>query len=199
MSAGHIGHGARMAGRLQGPGDVVNRAVMAGVIGLALAISGCGGGHDPKSDFAALLKGVETAHASGSVYRPAGYKITDILPGRPGDESDSVVVGTVSSVTHGYGYALKNPPPEGGEVAARVDYHDAAAHWRNLDVTINVSETVAGRQMTTITIPWAVLGNEQSGDDADAVARALKGLGRIVVFTHSVPANLASWDGLRRI
>jgi hypothetical protein len=188
-----------MAGRRHGTVAVVSKVIVTGLIGLALTVSGCGGTGETKADFAALLKSVEGSQASASVYRPPDYTITDLLPGRRGDGSDSLVVGTVSSVTHGYGYALKDPPPEGGEIAVRVNYDDRAAQWRNLEVTIDVSETIAGPQMTSVTIPWAVLGNDHSGDDAEAAARALRRLGRVVVFTQKVPAHLASWDGLPRV
>src|SRR4051812_15317712 len=184
-----------MAGQLRGSA-VARTLVVSGLF--AVSISGCAGTHDAKADFAVLIHGVATSPASGSVYRPTDYTISTVIPGQRGDVSDSVVVGKISSVTHGFGYVLKDPPPS-GEVAGRVDYDDPAAQWRNLHVTIDASETLAGPQMTTITIPWAVLGNSQSGEDAEAAARALKGLGRVVVFTNSVPPNLVSWDGLRRI
>jgi hypothetical protein len=145
---------------------------------------------DPAADRAALAA---NAHSSvGSFFR--GYtRVTEALPNakdRDGRSvNDSVVVGTVTAVADGAGYDETGKMPIAGHPGARVtSFDDPLADWRTLAVTVDVGEAVAGPRSSQLVLSWPLMGNSARGDDKEEIGRALKSLGRIVVFSTARPA-----------
>jgi hypothetical protein len=91
--------------------------------------------------------------------------------------TDSVVVGRISTVAHGIGFAR-------GRVTG---FDDPLAAWRTLHVTVAVDTVIAGAQVPTLTLDWALLGSTASGEDAAAIGRALRALERVAVFSKALP------------
>ena len=194
---------------------VMIRGVTRGIGGLALllavALAGCGGGE------AAAVKASEPC-GSGAGARPADLSalrasvayqgdvgslpqhVVDVLPGHRGDVSDSAVVGVVSSVTRRNAVGEEPPATEAGGGPPVLEFDDPdAVGGRNLAVTINVDETLAGPHLAAVTVPWWLPGTSQHGLDANAVCRALLHTGRVVVFSHATPEHAAGWYGFDRV
>lgn len=145
---------------------------------------------DPAADRAALA--ANTTHAAGS-FSPGYSRLTEALPNakfRDGQSvHDSVVVGTVAAVTDGAGYDETGKMPTAGRPGASVtSFDDPLADWRTLSVTVDVEEAVAGQKASQLVLSWPLMGNSARGEDKEAIQRALKGLGRIVVFSTARPA-----------
>jgi hypothetical protein len=103
--------------------------------------------------------------------------------------TDSAVVGRVIAAEPARGM-LPEPLKAGDDVRTRVvAFDDPRAAWRVLSVTVEVSETLAGRPVGELELDWVVLGSSQRGEDAEAVERALKDLGTLVVLSKASPSR----------
>jgi hypothetical protein len=120
--------------------------------------------------------------------------LTDVLPnvtytydGHEQRVTDSVVVGRVTRTEPARGY-LGQPLVEGEDGRSRiVAFDDPRAQWRDLSVTVDVSETLAGDPVNELVLDWPIMGSSQRGEDADAVGQALKDLGTLVVLSKASP------------
>jgi len=188
----------------------MRRARAAGITSLTVAAAATafavlghsGRSADPRADLAALRASVRTASALGP---GAPARLIDILPNVTKDvdgstSTDSVVVGTISSVVGEAGYEERYIPntPRLGHPGARVTgFDDPQADWRTLRLTIDVEETLAGPRAERLEVSWSLGGNNHDGDDADAIGRALKALGRVVVLSTAQSSDPA-YLGIKR-
>jgi hypothetical protein len=103
--------------------------------------------------------------------------------------TDSAVVGRVVAAEPARGM-LPEPLTAGEDVRTRVvAFDDPRAAWRVLSVTVDVSETLAGSPVDELELDWVVLGSSQRGENAEAVERALKDLGTLVVLSKASPSG----------
>lgn len=142
-----------------------------------------------------------TAHPLGSATRPFS-KLTETLPNARAKDgtvlTDSVVTGVVTVVTNGQGFDETGQAPTPGKPGARIlGFHDRAADWRTLRVTVRVDTVVAGPSQREVLLDWPVMGSTADGDDAAAIGRALKALGRVLVLSQALPRG-PEFLGLRR-
>lgn len=174
----------------------------AALAGLAVALVGLGlgaaaindGEAKPNSgrDRAALERNIRVG-GGGSFARPYS-RLVEMLPNakdRQGSSiSDSVVLGVVDSVRDGAGYVESGQAPTAGHPGARVTtFNDPLADWRSIQVVVAVKETIAGQPTDELVISWPLMGNSLRGDEKEAVARALKALGEVVVFSTTRPSG----------
>ena len=152
---------------------------------------------DPQADSRALRANATAGAASFAGDFPA---LADMLPNAklPDGTSttDAVVVGTITAVVPEAGYDelyIPNAPAPGKPGARVTTFDDPLADWRTLRVTVDVEEMLSGQQTQQLNVSWSLLGSSTKGEDAAAIGRALKALGRVVILTTSHtsdPANL---------
>ena len=169
-------------------------AVALGLAGgsVAFAVDRAGGAaSDPVADRAALAS--NATGTAGSYSR--GYShLAEALPNAKDRDGravhDSVVVGTVTAVKDGVGYDETGKMPTAGHPGARVTlYDDPLADWRTLAVTVDIEEAISGQKSSQLVLSWPLMGNSARGEDKGAIERALKDLGRVVVFSTARPAG----------
>lgn len=156
---------------------------------------------DPSSALAENLEG------GAGTYNRMAKSLVELLPNAVydggGRASDSVIVGEFVSYKEGASYDQDGGGPAvvGGSSAgaAILDFDDPAAEWRTIRVTFSVIQVVAGQQVDTLTVDWPLLGNSADGDDAVAVTKGLKALGRVVVISKKVTGGPEQLGLQRRI
>jgi hypothetical protein len=146
---------------------------------------------DPEADRAALIQNV-AGHSAGTYIRGDFDHLIAMLPnathGAEGRTvSDSVVVGTITGITKHTGVMDIAPPPgvDGDFRNEKVPFDSPTADWRNLKITVTVSEVLAGSAVTTLVFDWSI----GAAEDADAIGRALKDLGTVMVISRPYGPN----------
>lgn len=155
--------------------------------------------HTPRSDRAALVSALMPPDGADT-FRPY-ERLADMLPNvghvsrlapksPPYYVTDSVVRGrAVDIVEDGAFVETGVAATEGRPGAKPTDYDDPSADWRTLEVSVDVSEVLAGAQTSRLTFTLPLLGSSASGQDGTAVARALFDLGELVVFSRQNPGG----------
>ena len=142
------------------------------------------------------------ARTAGGYHRPY-TRLAEMLPnavvaGETSGATDSVVVGTIRSAVEEAGFIESGQPSTAGAPGAtRTTFDDPKADWRTLRVTVAVEEVLAGERVEQLVLDWSLRGNNDNGEDAAAVARELKALGRVVLLSKALPAG-PEFLGMRR-
>lgn len=134
---------------------------------------------------------------SATFYRPY-ERLRDFLPNvrfvgpnpdeEPFQPTDSVVVGRVTRVERGPGYADSGQAPQRGAPGFdRVSHGSPRVAWRDVLITVDVDEVLAGERNNTITVSLGVGGTVERGVKAEDLGRDLRDLGRVVIFSKAQP------------
>jgi hypothetical protein len=196
---------------------IKNRLVTAGSVLLVLASTAAGCGTSSEGTPNAAMQSASTperAHAreyaidhlktrlSASyriqpVYRDAEELLTNVRFAEDGGRAESianaVVVGTIGSVTPGYGFA---DPANGakGELMGdgiRVDFDSPDALWRTVHLTVDVDEVVSGDLPDGTDEIRVGLAIGNTNTDEAHIRDGLKAMGRIVWFLRKGSAVFA--------
>ncbi|MDP9184034.1 MAG: hypothetical protein M3P04_14825 [Actinomycetota bacterium] len=145
---------------------------------------------NPAADRAAVLRNV--GGGTGASIRGDFDTLVAMLPNATHGNSratvsDSVVVGTITGMTKHTGVRDVWPPPgvDGDARNEMVPFDSPLADWRNLKITVTVSEVLAGPEVTTLVFDWTA----GVAEDVDAIGRALKDLGTVMVISRPYGAN----------
>lgn len=177
-----------------------------------LALSGCGDATDEGQsssrseatpsepsdnvqDCADVLRHNVQQPDAGAVYRPYETLAQMVAGGRT---VDSVVVGTITTRA-GRGFdETGEAPTEGAPSSKVVDFDDPAADWRDLEATVQAEQTLLGDAVGSVVVDWTLMGNSDTGEDAQEIGRCLEELGRVLILSWATPTG-PEWHGGARV